>query len=235
MSMWQQNSAKIARKEVEQWFATTSSGSVFLPGDGRVLPLGVEEAAAIRESTETKAVEWHVAFEVRAWIAVSLVVVIVVASQSLASRLPEPWDDGVRTVAYILYAGHGAWMLFEALQVMKSMRTLRASIALSLAGRVPIDASRTGALGKSNPIPAIVTAVMIALFAWNWLAEVVAHRGIDLVGAMPLWLPVPIVVFVWVLVLGNRWIDRSRGVGVLPPEDLAGRVRNRLDRERLGR
>ncbi len=234
MSMWRHDSAKIARKEVALWFATTPTGTVFLPGDGRVLPLGIEEAKAIRASAETKAVEWQAAFQSQLMVAIFIVVAIVMVSQTLAAKLPDPFGEAVRTAAFVLYAAHGGWAIYEAFAVMKKMRTLRASIALALAGRVPLDPSRAGSLGARNPIPAIVIAIVSGLLIGNWSGEILSHVGVDLIGWIPMWLPMSLVVFVYIVVLGNRWIDRSRGVGVLPPEDLASRVRNRLDRERLG-
>lgn len=230
-----QNAVKIARREVGNWFATTAAGSVFLPGDGRVLPLSREEALAIRASAEEKAIAWHSAFELRAWLAIGLIVAIFVGTQSLASSLDEPWRGGVRAASYAIYSLHGLWLLWEAFEVMKQMRTLRAGIAHSLAGRVPILAERAGELGRTDPVPIVLGGLVLVLFAWNWLAEVLAHRGFDLIGIIPTWFPITFAIFVVIVAYGNRWIDRSRGVGVLPPEDLASRVRDRLDRERIGR
>ena len=235
MSIFRRNSAKIARAEVAQWFALTPSGTVFLSSDGRAFPLGADEAMAVRASAETKAVQWHVTLETRGWIAVAIVLFVVIGSQALADGLDAPWNQAVRAAAYGLYAAHGAWMLYEAWKVMKAMRALRGGIALSLQGRVPLDSSRAGALALINPIPAIIVGIMLLVLVWNWLAELVSHRGIDLIGWIPGWLPISFAVFVCVAVLGNRWIDRSRGVGVLPSEDLASRVLDRLDRERIGR
>lgn len=232
--MWQRNSAKIARKEVAQWFAQTATGTMFLPGDGRVLPLGTEEALAIRASAEEKAIEWHVAFETRAWLAIVIVIAVIVGSQSLAGKLPSPWSDGVEAAAYATYAAHALWLIYEAWNVMKEMRTLRAGIAYALQGRIPLDPSRAGSLGAANPVRYVLIGTGVVLLLWNFLAEQVSHFGIDLIGSVPPWLFLSIAVFILIAALGNWWIDKGRGVGVLPPEDLATRVRNRLDREQLG-
>ncbi len=234
MSFGRPNARQIARKEVAQWFALTPTGTVFLPGDGRVLQLGEEEALAIRASAETKAIEWHVAFENRAWLAIAIVIAVIVGSQSLAAKLPPPWNEGVEAAAYAIYASHAAWMIYEAWSVMKEMRTLRASIGHSLQGRIPLDPSRAGPLGLSNPARFVLIGIGVVLLASNFAAEQFAHFGVDLIGWIPVWLVLPVAVFILIAGLGNWWIDKQRGVGILPPDDLAARVQNRLDRERPG-
>lgn len=229
------NVAQIARREVAQWFAWREGQSVFLPGDGRVLPLGHEEALAIRASAETKAIEWHVSFQHRAWLAIAIVIFVVVGSQSLASGLAEPWKGGVEAAAYAIYATHGAWMLYEAWAVYKEMRTMRLSIAQALAGRVPLDPIRAGGIGLTDPVRIVLIGIVALLLAWNFVAEHVAiGGGPDLIGWIPPWLLTPFVIFVLIAAYGSRWIDRSRGIGVEPPRDFNARVERALERERRG-
>lgn len=215
-------SRKTALLQVAQWFAVRNGETLFLPGDGRVLPLGRDEAAAIRSSVEAKAIGWHAGFELRAWIAVIAFVAVFMTMQTLSHKVPTQYEEGVRAAAYAIYSVHGLWILWEAIQVGRAMKTLRASIAHSLAGRVPLPAERAGALGRIDPVPAVLTALVLALFGWNWLAEVLAHRGLDLIGVIPAWLPIPLALFIAIVALGSRWLDRRNGIGVVPGDEAGG-------------
>lgn len=235
MEIWRRDAAKRARDDVAHWFAWSAAGAAFLPGDGRALPLTEDELLAIRASTEAKAVEWGVALENRMILGVVFIVFLVAGGQSLAGSLASPWKEGAQAAAYAMYATHGAWMLYEVWSSDREMRQLREAIALSLRGRVPLDAVRAEVFAAGVSLRFVVTILAAGLLILNFAAEQLAHFGFDLIAWMLPWGWLAIFAAIAAAVLRLRWIDRANGVGALPPEDLATRVRNRLDRERLGR
>jgi hypothetical protein len=235
MEIWQRDVAQRARKDVAHWFVWSATGAAFLPGDGRALPLSDDELLAIRASAETKAVAWRVALENRMIFGVVLIVCLFTGGQSLASSLASPWKEGAQAAAYAIYATHGAWMLYEVWSSDREFKTLRAAIALSLRGRVPLDPVRAEVFNRGVLARVAFAVLGVGLLVWNFAAEQVAHLGFDLIGWVPAWVWLAIVVAILAGTLYLRWVDRANGVGALPPEDLATRVRNRLDRERLGR
>lgn len=228
MEIFRQNALRHARREVATWFATTAGGSALLDGKGGVFRLDATEARTLRDDAEAAVFLLYERLQYRALGAAASLFAI----QMFASLFPAMIEEIVSKSALLIYSGHGIWLFHEAWKSAQEQKLYRAALANRLAGRPPIPAEFAGELGFSDPVRKVLIAVFVLLFAGNIAAELLAHAGIDVFERLPPWIWVPVIVFTLVLALGNLWIDRSRGIGVMPPADMSSRVQNRLDRLR---
>jgi hypothetical protein len=205
--------ASIAKAQVDKWFGTTAQGPVFLTRDARAYRLSADELNRLRDDAEAEVTSGQIRMRFRTYLALFLVVITFVGMTMLAAKVAAPWDGIIKATGYGLYAAHGVWILYEAFKYDREVKAVRDKIAAALTTRVPLPASMTEQMTRTNPFQVIMVTCVALLLVVYFLAENLAHRGIDIISMIPAWAYLGFVPLVWGLYFLAHVFDRRRGVG----------------------
>lgn len=213
MTNWRNDAETRAKVEAASWFARPTFGPVFLAPDGRALRLTEAEAVELRAIAETRVLEQQLRFQNRAMIAIAVIVAAVMGGFMLAARLADPWSGYVEKACFVIYSGHGIWLIYEAWQVTREIRAIRERIAESMRGRIPVPDAMAAQLTARNPFTLALIVIGVILLVAALGGEMLAHQGLDIVTAVPFGVWIAIAPVILLLTMLSRWFDARRGVG----------------------
>lgn len=205
--------AAIAKAQVDTWFGQHNLGQVFIARDKRVFRLGPGELERLRDDAEAEVTKLQLQMRFRVYLAIGLVVAAFIGFQIMANSFAPPLDKIIENAGYAIYSAHGFWIFYEAYLYEAKVKAVRDAIATSMAGRVPLPNGLTEQMTRANPFKIAMVVITLGLVALYLAAETLAHRGFDLISAIPMWAYFGIVPLTWGLYLLAHFLDRKRGVG----------------------
>ena len=205
--------ASVAKAQVEKWFGKTTLGPAFLTRDSRVFRLSPDETTRLREAAEAEVADLQMRMRRRTYLAVFIAIVVFMGMTSLSAKMAAPWHDVVKDAGFAIYAAHGLWILYESFQYDREVKSVRDGIAAAMAGRVPLPEMLTEQMTRGNPFQALLIGVVSLLFALYFVAELSAHRGVELIEMVPSWIYFGFLPLVSGLFFLGQYFDRNRGVG----------------------
>ncbi len=205
--------ASVAKAQVDKWFGQATVGPVFLARDKAVYRLSPEEVERLREDAIADVIILQMRMRTRTYVAIFLVIFLFIALSSWSRGLDAPWNEIVNRTGYAIYSAHGVWIFYEAYKIDRAVKAVRDRIASSLKGRVPLPEMITEHLTRTNPFTILLTGIVIFFVALSVVAEMLAHRGIDLITILPPWMLFAVLPVAWGLYFLGKHFDRSRGVG----------------------
>ncbi len=205
---------KMAKANVNRWFTHTQVGQVFLPGNGKAIPISHEEALAIRAGAERHIAQSYNAFQMRTIIHIILLIAIVVAIRYVRNGLDPSLDSILLYTSYGIYTAHGLFLLNDAWSWERSTMDLRDAITHALRAKSPLPPTLAGGRAVKEPNYRLLGNITFGIVGIFYLL-----KGVKIPEAVSPWLPaigVGIVVGILAWVAGFVWLQR---VGALAPKD----------------
>lgn len=205
---------RLAKANVDRWFAKTPAGPAFLPGNGKALPIDENVALGIRAGAEQFVARSYDDLQKRMLIHMVIIVLIVVAIQYIRSGLDPVLDTILLYISYALYTAHGLFALNDAWKWERSVMDLRDAIAHALREKVPLPPTLAGGQAVVEPDYRLLGGITFSIVALFML-----FKGVKLPDFVSPWLPaigVGVVVGIVTWIAGFVWLQR---IGALPPED----------------
>jgi hypothetical protein len=213
MSLLNPDSHDHARAIAATWFARLPTGPVFMTGDSKTYRLSEEQAVALRKEAETELARLHRRMRLMMYLWATLLVALIAASFLYKDALPAVLRDHGSELAWTLYSLHGVWIIIEAIRNQRGITAYRDELAARFAFQVPLPETVAEQVTGPNPYRIALYLLIVCVAGVTLAAEQLAHRGIDLIDAVPRAIFLLIAPLAWGMWWFSDRFDRRRGVG----------------------